>query len=206
MRSFKRKQWTSQIQTFMKYTCARTHTQTRAHFTQCQIKITQGNFQGCIYNHNDKNSIFEVAEVKEQTTAQAKKQVLTLTLSPLFGDTLYCARGQVLKRHVFHGEWSSAALETRWTILQRSSCWESRCTIEGPWLKSVHISWAVVTVSALLVCGSSTNSSVSRALKQVQLWQLKMLLLRAVCPTSLLDATVGRKIHVPVSHLLQFAA
>lgn len=92
---------------------AHTHTQTRAHFTQCQIKITQGNFQGCIYNHNDKNSIFEVAEVKEQTTAQAKKKVLTLTLSPLFGDTLYCARGQVLKRHVFHGEWSSAALETR---------------------------------------------------------------------------------------------
>lgn len=72
MGSFERKQ-TPQIQTFMEYTCtltlSRTHTHT--YFTQCQIKITQGNFQGCIYNHNDKNSIFEVAEVKEQTTAQA---------------------------------------------------------------------------------------------------------------------------------------
>lgn len=90
----------------MKYTCTRAHSHTHAptYFTQCQIKITQGNFQGCIYNHHDKNSIFEVAEVKEQTTAQAKKQVLTLTPSPLFGDTLSCAQGHVLKRHVFHGE------------------------------------------------------------------------------------------------------
>lgn len=92
------------------------HAHSRAHaptyFTQCQIKITQGNFQGCIYNHNDKNSIFEVAEVKEQTTAQAKKQVLALAPSPLFGDTLSCAQGRVWKRHVFHREWCSAALET----------------------------------------------------------------------------------------------
>lgn len=59
----------------MEYTCTLTlsHTHAPTYFTQCQIKITQGNFQGCIYNHNDENSIFEVAEVKEQTTAQAKK-------------------------------------------------------------------------------------------------------------------------------------
>lgn len=194
------------MQTFVKYTCTLARAHAPTYFTQCQIKITQGNFQGCIYNHNDKNSIFEVAEVKEQTTAQAKKQVLALAPSPLFGDTLSCAQGRVWKRHVFHREWCSAALETWSAILQTSLCWETRCTIKGPRLKSLHISWAVVTVSVLSVCGSSTNSSVSRALKQVQLWQLKMLLLRAVCRTSLLDATVGRKVHVPISHLLQFAA
>lgn len=41
-----------------------------------------------------------------------EKQVLALTPSPLFGDTLSCAQGRVLQRHVFHREWSSAALET----------------------------------------------------------------------------------------------
>lgn len=102
--NFKRKQ-TSQIQIFVKHA----HPHALTHIIQCQIKITQGHFQGCIYNHNDKYSIFEVAEVKEQTTAQAKKQVLALTPSPLFGDTLPRAQGRVLKRHVFHREWRSVA-------------------------------------------------------------------------------------------------
>lgn len=76
---------------------------THTYFTQCQIKITQGNFQGCNYNHNDKNSVSEVAEVKEQTTAQAKKQVLALTPSPLFGDTIMCAGACIEEAHVPHG-------------------------------------------------------------------------------------------------------
>lgn len=180
---------------------ARTHTHTHSHtyITQCQIKITQGNFQGCIYNHNDKYSISEVAEVREQTTAQAMKQVLALTPSPLFGDTSPHAQGHVLKRHVFHREWRSVVLETWQTTLQSSSCASGFPTIRRTWLKSLRISWTVLTASALVACGSSADSSVSRALKQAQSWQLKMLLVRAVCHTSLLDATVGRKVYACIS-------
>lgn len=127
------------------------------------------------------------------------KQVLALTPSPLFGDTLPHAKGHVLKRHVFHREWRSVVLETWQTTLQRSSCASGFPTIKRTWLKSLHISWTVVTASVLLVCGSSTDSSVSRALKQVRLWQLKMLLVRAVCHTSLLDVTVGRKVYACIS-------
>ena len=78
---------------------ARTHT----YFTQCQIKITQGNFQGCIHNHHDKNSIFEVAEVEEQTTAQAKKRALALAPSPLLGDVMVCAGACVEEARVPRG-------------------------------------------------------------------------------------------------------
>lgn len=77
---------------------SRTHTPT--YFTQCQIKITQGNFQGCIYNHNDKNSIFEVAEVKEQTTAR---------------------RNRCSHSHRAH------SLETRYHV-RRGVCWRGTCS------------------------------------------------------------------------------
>lgn len=187
--NFKRKQ-TSQIQIFVKHA----HPHALTHIIQCQIKITQGHFQGCIYNHNDKYSIFEVAEVKEQTTAQAKKQVLALTPSPLFGDTLPRAQGRVEEACVPQGM-KISGMETWLPMLQRSSWWETLSTTEDHGLNhcvSAELWWQFV----FSVCGSSADSSVSRALKQVQLWQLKMLLLRAVCPTSPLAVTVGRKVRV----------
>lgn len=165
---FKRKQ-TSQIQTFVKHA----HLHTLTHITQCQIKITQGHFQGCIYNHNDMYSIFEVAEVKEQTTAQGKKQVLALTPSPLFGDTLSRAQGHVLKRHVFHREWRSVASETWLTTLQRSLCWEILSTTEVHGLNHC-ISWTAVAVCVFCLrefcwqlCLTCTEASTTVAVEDV---------------------------------------
>lgn len=90
----------------MKYTCthallcAHTYTHTQLASLSFRLRLHKAIFKVAFTTMT--RTAFEVAEVKEQTTAQAKKEVLALTPSPLFGD-IVCA-GRVLKRHVFHGE------------------------------------------------------------------------------------------------------